>query len=155
MKRKVLHISMLLLLPAALMAQSPAGTSAPKLTSAYVKMLGYKGQSFKAADAATWTLKNGVPVYSTYPYGKNIRGYMGPTPLFIAVDKTGKISNIVAAKNQESPEFFVYVKPLLKAWNGKTLREAAHFKPDAVSGATFSSDAIIKTVNATASKLSK
>ena len=47
MKRKVLHISMLLLLPAALMAQSPAGTSAPKLTSAYVKMLGYKGQSFK------------------------------------------------------------------------------------------------------------
>ena len=33
---------MLLLLPAALMAQSPAGTSAPKLTSAYVKMLGYK-----------------------------------------------------------------------------------------------------------------
>ncbi|MBQ2030550.1 MAG: FMN-binding protein, partial [Bacteroidaceae bacterium] len=53
------------------------------------------------------------------------------------------------------PEFFVYVKPLLKAWNGKTLREAAHFKPDAVSGATFSSDAVIKTVNAAAAKLSK
>jgi hypothetical protein len=67
MKRKVLHISMLLLLPAALMAQSPAGTSAPKLTSAYVKMLGYKGQSFKATDAATWTLEDGVAVDSTYP----------------------------------------------------------------------------------------
>ncbi len=154
--RTILRIIILFLLPACAMAQTKtAAPTDPKLTSAYVKMLGFKNTSFKKKDAATWTLKNGITVYSTFPYGQKIRGYTGPIPLFIAVDKAGKIQNIVATKNQESPEFFTLVKPLLKSWNGKTLREAARFKPDAVTGATLSSDAVIRTVNTTAAKLSK
>ena len=80
---------------------------------------------------------------------------MGPTPLFMAVNKRKKIISMAAAPNHESPEYFSKAKALLKAWNGKTLKEAKSFTPDGVTGATFSSNAIIKTVHAAATALSK
>lgn len=127
----------------------------PQVTSAVVRSLGYKGKAVKASEPYTWTLKGGVTVYSTYPYGKKISGFAGPTPLFIAVDRNGHITSMAAAPNGESPEFFKRASALLKAWNGMTLRQAAGHTPDAVTGASFSSRAIISTVHAAAKKLAK
>lgn len=128
---------------------------APQLTSAVIKQLGFSG--VKSSDKGTqkWKLSNGVVVYGTYPYGKAFRGFMGPTPLFIAVGKSGKIVSMAAAPNDETPEYFTKAKALLKAWNGKTLKQAKTYTPDAVTGATLSSKAIIATVHATAGKLAK
>lgn len=129
--------------------------SVPSLNKSVMKQLGYGEESFTKKDASTWLLKNGTTVYSTYLYGKKIRGFMGPTPLFIAVDKHKKIVAMAAAGNQESAEYFNKAKVLLKAWNGKTLKEAKNFTPDGITGATYSSNAIIKTVHATAAALAK
>ena len=127
--------------------------TAPKLTSAIVKQLGFNGVNFSACGTQKWKLRNCVVVYSTYPYGKAIRGFTGSTPLFIAVNGKGKIVAMAAAPNDETPEYFIKAKTLLKAWNGKTLKQAETHTPDVITGATFSSKAIIGTVHAAAAKL--
>ncbi len=134
----------------------PAATTKSNLNKIYLKALGFAGQKMSKKASGVWKLGNGVMVYSTDAYGSKIRGYAGPTPLFIAVSDKGKIISIAAAQNMETEEYFstVLESDLLKKWNGKTLKEAATFKPDAVTGATYSSYAVIRTVNAAAKQLS-
>lgn len=140
-------------------ACAPSGSESdgkgPQVTPAVVRSLGYKGKAVKSAKGDVWTLKGGVTIYSTYPYGKKITGFAGPTPLFIAVDRNGHITGMAAAPNAETPDIFKRALPLLKAWNGLTLKQAAGHTPDAVTGATFSSRAIIGTVHAAAKKIAK
>ena len=76
-----------------------------------------------------------------------IAGYAGPVPLDIYIED-GKISEIKALPNAETPSFFSRAAELLSKWNGKTPAEALEMKVDAVSGATYSSAAIISNVNA-------
>ena len=90
-------------------------------------------------------LPDGTLVIRTLQLGKNITGYGGPVPLKIYI-KDKKVAKIVAEKNHETPEFFHEASRLLAAWNGKTIAEAQQMKVDAVSGATFSSKAIIGNV---------
>ena len=154
-------ITLILMLTIALNIQSgnnqSALTTKSNLNKVYLKALGFGGQKFTKKSTGVWKLNNGITIYSTDAYGSRIRGYAGPTPLFIAVNEKGKIVSIAAAQNIETEEYFSYVleSPLLKKWNGKTLKEAATFKPDAVTGATYSSTAVIRTVNATAKSLSE
>ena len=91
-------------------AQKKSG-SAPNLNKSILTELGYEGVSFTKKNASAWTLKNGVTVYSSYLYGKKIRGFMGPTPLFMAVNKRKKIISMAAAPNHESPEYFSFSLP--------------------------------------------
>ena len=44
------------------------------------------------------------------------------------------------------PKFFARLKDLLTSWDGKTVSKASKTEPDAVSGATYSSNAVIKNV---------
>lgn len=127
------------------------------LTADDVKALGFAGQKFTKKSNGVWKLANGITVYSTESYGAKIRGYAGPTPLYIAVDAQNKIAGIAPAPNMETDEYFVYLKKgkLFQKWNGKTLKEAATFKPDAITGATYSSKAVISTVNISAGKIGK
>ena len=154
-------ITLILMLTIALNIQSgnnrSASTTKSNLNKVYLKALGFGGQKFTKKSTGVWKLNNGITIYSTDAYGSRIRGYAGPTPLFIAVNEKGKIVSIAAAQNIETEEYFSYVleSPLLKKWNGKTLKEAATFKPDAVTGATYSSTAVIRTINATAKSLSE
>ena len=90
-------------------------------------------------------LPDGMLVIRTLQLGKNITGYGGPVPLKIYI-KDKRVVRIVAEKNQETPEFFHEACRLLSAWNGKKIDEAQRMKVDAVSGATFSSKAIIGNV---------
>ncbi len=146
----------LILLSSSIYALSASKTTKSVLNKEYVKALGFDGQKFTKESSGVWTLGNGVKIYSTDAYGSKIRGYAGPTPLFIAVSSKGKIISIVAAPNVETPEYFdqVLQSKLLTQWNGKTLTEASTLKPDIVTGATYSSYAVIRTVNATAKQLS-
>ncbi len=74
-----------------------------------------------------------------------INGYAGPVPLDITI-KNGIITDIQALSNSETPAFFERVTPLFKSWIGKSTDEALAIKVDAVSGATFSSNAIINNM---------
>lgn len=92
------------------------------------------------------TKEDGMTVVNTTELGKDVVGYVATTPLKIYIQKN-KVVKIEALKNQETPKYFIKVKKqLLDKWNGKKVSEAAKMKVDGVTGATFSSDAVIKNV---------
>ena len=138
-------------------AQAPAVNKAPALNAKNVTELGLGSQQFTQKADNVWTTNKGVTIYSSHPYGDNIKGYSGATPLFIAVDKSGKIVGVAPAANAETPQFWKRLTDakFFKAWKGLTLQQAASKKVDAVTGATFSSNAVIQTVQATAKQVKK
>ncbi len=86
-------------------------------------------------------------VINTEQLGKDVMGYAGTTPLEIHV-KDGKIEKIVALPNSETPGFFQRVldSPIFSSLTDKTIEEASEVQLDAVSGATWSSKAVIENI---------
>ena len=102
-------------------------------------------QSWMAGDQ-TMTKENGMTVINTTTLGKDVQGYLGTTPLKIFIEKN-KVVKIEALKNQETPKYFIKVKKaLLEKWNGMKVKDAQKLKVDAVTGATYSSEAVIENV---------
>lgn len=94
------------------------------------------------------TKKKGVYIVNTTTLTQNVQGYNGPTPLNIYI-KNDKIQKIEALPNDETPGFFERVKTnLLNKWDGMTVKQAATAEVDAVSGATYSSNAVKANVKA-------
>lgn len=92
------------------------------------------------------TKEDGMTVVNTTELSKDVIGYADATPLKIYIQKN-KVVKIEALKNMETPKYFVKVKKaLLDKWNGQKVADAQKLKVDAVTGATMSSDAVIKNV---------
>lgn len=84
---------------------------------------------------------------NTIQSGAKIIGYNDRTPVEIsAVD--GVITEIKALPNRESPGYFrmVLESGLLQKLNGLKVKDAKKVELDAVSGATYSSEAIIRNI---------
>ena len=77
----------------------------------------------------------------------DVMGFNGPTPVEISICK-GVITDIKVLPNQESPRYLQHVleSGLLKGLIGKTPAEARDMKLDAVSGATYTSNALIENI---------
>lgn len=104
-------------------------------------------QSFIVGDE-TMIKEDGMYVVNTTTIGKDIEGYNGPTPLKVYIKKN-KVERIEFLKSMESPKYYAKVKKaLLEKWNGKTVKEARTLQVDAVTGATFSSEAVVQNVQA-------
>lgn len=88
------------------------------------------------------TLADGSMVVNTSALGADITGYAGKVPLKITI-ANGVVTHIEALPNDETPDFFNHAASLFNQWKSKTVDEAVSMKVDAVSGATFSSRAII------------
>ena len=88
---------------------------------------------------------DGSIILSTKAIAKDIQGYGGQVPLKIHIAKSGVVTAVETEPNSESPDFFNRAKTLLARWQGRTVDDALADidKVDAVSGATFSSKAII------------
>ena len=104
--------------------------------------IGSQQQTATAGNDTIRTESDGTIVVNTTQLGKDITGFGGTVPLRIFI-RDGKITKVEAMKNSETPDFFKKAQSLLTFWNGKSLDEAAAMQPDAVSGATYSSKAII------------
>jgi Na+-translocating ferredoxin:NAD+ oxidoreductase RnfG subunit len=93
----------------------------------------------------------GRMVLST-PYSKEIKGFSGQTPLLIALNNDGTIRTVLLLRNRESRHFVnkVRLHGLFSAWNGLSLDQAADKQVDAVSGATYTSTAVIRSMHAAA-----
>lgn len=101
--------------------------------------------SFIAGDS-TMTKENGVYIINTTELGKDIEGYNGPTPMKVYISKN-KVEKIEFLKSMESPKYYAKVKKTLQdKWNGLKVKDAKTQKVDIVTGATFSSEAVIKNV---------
>ena len=102
-------------------------------------------QSWTANDQ-TMTKENCMTVINTTTLGKDVQGFMGPTPVKIYIQKN-KVVKIEALKNEDTPKYFLKVKKaLLEKWNGMKVKDAKNLKVDAVTGATYSSKAVIENV---------
>ena len=94
----------------------------------------------------TMTKENGLFVINTTELGKDVEGYQGTTPLKVYI-KSGKVEKIEFLKSTETPKYYVKVKKALQEkWNGKKVKEAKTMQVDVVTGATFSSEAVIENV---------
>ena len=94
----------------------------------------------------TITKENGSTIVNTTTIAKDVEGCNGPVHQKIYIKKN-KIEKIEVLKNQETPKYLVKVKNALEnAWDGLTVKEAKAKKVDAVTGATYTSEAIIKNV---------
>ena len=92
------------------------------------------------------TKENSVYIIDTTELGKNVEGYQAPTPLMVYI-KNDKVERIEFLKSQETPKYYAKVKKaLLEKWNGLKVKEAKAQKVDAVTGATFSSEAVVENV---------
>lgn len=82
------------------------------------------------------------------PLCDDIIGYNAKVPIKITLDADGKIASVEMLDNRETPSFARRVEQsgLLQKWNGLTPAQAAVLDVDAVSGATYTSTAIISSV---------
>ena len=97
-------------------------------------------------DNEVMTKEDGMYVVNTTTLGKDVIGYASTVPLKVYIKKN-KVEKVEALKNQESPKYFAKVKKaLLNKWDGLKVKEAASLQVDGVTGATFSSEALIKNV---------
>ena len=105
------------------------------------------GAAFQSATPDdVMTKEDGMYVVNTTKLGKDVMGYVSTTPLKIYIKKN-KVVKVEALKNQETPKYFAKVKKqLLEKWNGQKVNDAEKLKVDGVTGATFSSDAVIQNV---------
>ncbi len=93
------------------------------------------------------TQEDGATVVNTTTLAKDVRGFKGETPVKIYIKK-GKVVKVVALKNRETPQFFSKAKAVLAKFEGLRTSKAAKIKVDGVSGATYSSKALVQNVQA-------
>ena len=92
------------------------------------------------------TKENGSVIVNTTTIAKDVEGYNGPVPVKIYIKKN-KIEKIELLKNQETPKYLAQVKKaMLNAWDGLTIKEAKAKNVDGVTGATFTSEALLENV---------
>lgn len=90
--------------------------------------------------------KSAAQVIYTGEIAKKVIGYNGTTPLNITVNK-GKIEKIEALPNQEDPNYLKRAtKKVFAQYEGLTVAEAINLKPDVATGATYTSEALIKNI---------
>lgn len=94
------------------------------------------------------TTKLNTTTLQSRPYTDKVIGFAGATPLEIMLDASGKIEEVKLLPNKDTPAYVRIVTDagLLKAWNGLTPAEALLKQVDAVTGATFTSQGIIRTM---------
>jgi len=121
-----------------------------------------KAAYVELTETATYAVKNASgkvigTVLLSSPYSDEINGFNGPTPLQIALDSKGKIIEVRILDNDETPNFLKRVvnAGFLDSWNGLTVEEALNKEVDAVSGATFSSKGIQRSLKARLAAIGK
>ena len=93
------------------------------------------------------TKEGNTTIVNTTLLTKDIVGYQSPTPVKIYIENK-KVVKVSPLRNQETPKYFQRAKTLLKQYEGMSVSKAAKAKVDGVTGATMSSDALIKNVQA-------
>ncbi len=96
-------------------------------------------------------LISGERVINTTKLTPRVFGYAGVTPLKLFI-VDAKVDRVELLDNNESPEYLSMVvsNGLLKSWDGVSISEVADLEVDGVSGATYSSNAIIENVKVAA-----
>lgn len=114
------------------------------------RLLGRDLRSGESEDAEIEALTEGedgtVSVNTTELCG-DVSGYGGPVPVVVTFRKD-TVAGVTILENSETPAFQkrVIKAGLQNAWSGKSAADAEQIEPDAVTGATYTSKALIANV---------
>ena len=150
MKRFLMLCLTFLLLGVVSAQDKPADAGlAPEITAAFPE-----AQSVKKAGKwiEVYGAKQKLLGYALYskPASDGIRGYMGETPLMIALSTKKTVLSVQLLANSDTPKYvkMVLTSGLLNVWDGLTIADAKKKKVDTVSGATYTSRGIIQSMQA-------
>lgn len=120
------------------------------------KLLGYEIAPTKDNENIVVKLPDGSLMVNTLQLCKDVAGYAGPVPVEITVTD-GVIDSVHPLENSETPGFFnrVIESGLLQRWNGMSVDSVQYAEVDGVTGATYSSNALIENVRTGATYLSQ
>lgn len=111
------------------------------------RLYGYNLVPEETKDDAVLTHNpDGTILINTSLLSSEIKGYGGPVPLAVTL-RGGRVVSVQALPNSETPSFFAKVKPLMAQWVGLTPADILSKQVDAVSGATYSSGAVIASMH--------
>lgn len=93
----------------------------------------------------------------TMPLCKEITGYGGNIPFVIVLSEDKKIENLILLPNSETPNWIEMLKAqgFFDTWNGLTVEESLNKKVDAITGSTFTSNAVIESMQVRLAEYSK
>lgn len=113
------------------------------------RLFGHNADAKPASNAQS-VLPDGSVLINTTDLAGDISGYSGPVPVIIRISPEGTVDSVTPLENAETPGFFNRLRQagLLDHWNGMTPSEALAAQADAVTGATYSSTALIANVKA-------
>jgi len=131
--------------PDELKAAFPAATSFSERDAPYHHWLAFAGG--KEALGA---------VFLTTEVPPDVKGYVGPVPVLVGMDRNGVIARLIVLENRETPYYMRMIERsgFFKKFVGRSVGEGLE-SVDAVSGATITSRAIVKDVSSAASLMAK
>ena len=101
----------------------------------------------EAAEEVPAPVINGSAIINTTELATDVMGFAGPVPMEVVI-VDGIISDINLLPNSETPGFIARVEDeLISKYKGMNVNDAVSAKFDAVSGATFSSMAVIENMH--------
>lgn len=90
--------------------------------------------------------KDGTYVVNTTTLARDVEGYNGPTPVEVYIKKN-KIVKVEPLKTMDGPKYVAKVKKdMLPRYEGKNVKKGTVEDVDAVTGATFTSQAMQENV---------
>jgi len=90
--------------------------------------------------------KDGTYIVNTTTLAQDVEGYNGATPVEVHIKKN-KIVKVVPLKSQEGPKYVAKVKKdMLPKYENMNVKKGTVADVDAVTGATFTSEAIKENV---------
>ena len=99
-----------------------------------------------SSDDGVMTKNGDTYIVNTTSIAADVIGFKGTTPLLVHIEND-IVVKVEPLENIETPRYFRDVEDsLLGVWIGMPVKEVAESDFDAVSGATFSSDAVIANV---------
>ena len=102
--------------------------------------------SSETDEAPILTQEKETTIINTTALADDVEGYVSTTPVKIYI-RNNKVARVEALDNEETPKYFTRVKKALQGkWDGLKVKDAAALKIDGVTGATFSTDAVVKNV---------
>lgn len=120
------------------------------------KLFGHDFTAQESSVKAETVTSGGQVVINTSVLPQPVTGYAGDVPVEITVSND-TVQSVVPLDNVETPGFFKRVvnAGLIDSWTGLSVADAAALQVDAVTGATYSSNALISNVREGLSYYSK
>jgi spermidine synthase len=85
-------------------------------------------------------------VFSSASYGPALPGYGGRMVLGVRVTPEGRVLDLRVIESRETPAYLARVRPWLKTLAGRDVGREDWLKADGVSGATITSDAVLRNL---------